>query len=203
MHGIRVNAIAPGYVETELNRDFLRSPAGESMVKRVAMRRFGKPDDLDGALLLLASDAGRYMTGATITVDGGHSLAWLIGSWRSTALLVAPIGQLGAARMTKAVPARLAAILAADAAGYSRLMEADERATLQALDAARATFRSEVEANHGRVINTAGDSVLAVFDSAAGAVSAALAIQRALEASSRDHPRTGACAFASACTWAT
>jgi len=77
MHGIRVNAIAPGYVETELNRDFLRSPAGESMMKRVAMRRFGKPDDLDGALLLLASDAGRYMTGATITVDGGHSLAWL------------------------------------------------------------------------------------------------------------------------------
>jgi NAD(P)-dependent dehydrogenase (short-subunit alcohol dehydrogenase family) len=77
VHGIRVNAIAPGYVETELNRDFLRSPAGESLMKRVAMRRFGEPGDLDGALLLLASDAGRYMTGATITVDGGHSLAWL------------------------------------------------------------------------------------------------------------------------------
>jgi NAD(P)-dependent dehydrogenase (short-subunit alcohol dehydrogenase family) len=77
VHGIRVNAIAPGYVETELNRDFLRSTAGESLMKRVAMRRFGEPGDLDGALLLLASDAGRYMTGATITVDGGHSLAWL------------------------------------------------------------------------------------------------------------------------------
>jgi NAD(P)-dependent dehydrogenase (short-subunit alcohol dehydrogenase family) len=77
VHGIRVNAIAPGYVETELNSDFLRSPAGESLGKRVAMRRFGKPEDLDGALLLLASDAGRYMTGATLTVDGGHSLAWL------------------------------------------------------------------------------------------------------------------------------
>jgi NAD(P)-dependent dehydrogenase (short-subunit alcohol dehydrogenase family) len=77
MHGIRVNAIAPGYVETELNRDFLASPAGESLMKRVAMRRFGKPEDLDGALLLLASDAGRYMTGSTITVDGGHALAWL------------------------------------------------------------------------------------------------------------------------------
>jgi NAD(P)-dependent dehydrogenase (short-subunit alcohol dehydrogenase family) len=77
VHGIRVNAIAPGYVETELNRDFLGSPAGESMMKRVAMRRFGRPDDLDGAVLLLASDAGRYMTGATLTVDGGHSLAWL------------------------------------------------------------------------------------------------------------------------------
>ena len=77
VHGIRVNAIAPGYVETELNHDFLRSSAGESLMKRVAMRRFGKPEDLDGALLLLASDAGRYITGATVTVDGGHSLAWL------------------------------------------------------------------------------------------------------------------------------
>jgi NAD(P)-dependent dehydrogenase (short-subunit alcohol dehydrogenase family) len=73
---IRVNALAPGYVETDLNRDFLRAPAGESIVKRVAMRRFG-PSDLDGALLLLASDAGAYMTGATIVVDGGHGLAWL------------------------------------------------------------------------------------------------------------------------------
>jgi NAD(P)-dependent dehydrogenase (short-subunit alcohol dehydrogenase family) len=74
---IRVNALAPGYVETDLNRDFLRSPAGEAMVKRVALRRFGRPEDLDGALLLLASDAGAYITGATIVVDGGHGLAWL------------------------------------------------------------------------------------------------------------------------------
>ena len=74
---IRVNALAPGYVETDLNRDFLRSPAGETMVRRVPMRRFGQPDDLDGALLLLASDAGRYITGATLVVDGGHTLAWL------------------------------------------------------------------------------------------------------------------------------
>jgi NAD(P)-dependent dehydrogenase (short-subunit alcohol dehydrogenase family) len=72
-----VNAIAPGYVETDLNREFLASPAGEAMVKRVPMRRFGRPDDLDGALLLLASDAGAYLTGATIVVDGGHGLAWL------------------------------------------------------------------------------------------------------------------------------
>ena len=76
-HGIRVNALAPGYIETELNRDFLRSPAGESLGKRVALRRFGAPADLDGPLLLLVSGAGSYMTGATITVDGGHSLAWL------------------------------------------------------------------------------------------------------------------------------
>ncbi len=76
-HRIRVNALAPGYVETDLNRDFLRSPAGEAMAKRVPMRRFGAPGDLDGALLLLASDAGRYITGATLSVDGGHALAWL------------------------------------------------------------------------------------------------------------------------------
>jgi len=72
---------------------------------------------------------------------------------------------------------RLAAILAADAAGYSRLMAADERATVAALDAARAVFRRQIEASQGRVIDMAGDSVLAVFETATGAVSAALAIQ--------------------------
>jgi TolB-like protein/class 3 adenylate cyclase len=76
---------------------------------------------------------------------------------------------------------RLAAILAADVAGYSRLMEADERATVEALEAARAVFRAEVKANGGRVVDTSGDSVLALFDSAAGAVVAALAVQQALE----------------------
>jgi NAD(P)-dependent dehydrogenase (short-subunit alcohol dehydrogenase family) len=76
-HGIRVNALAPGYVETELNRDFLRSPAAEAMAKRIPQRRFGKPQDLDGALLLLAGPAGEYITGATLVVDGGHTLAWL------------------------------------------------------------------------------------------------------------------------------
>lgn len=73
---IRVNAIAPGYIETELNREFLHSDGGQALGRRVPMRRFGQPADLDGALLLLASELGRYMTGATITVDGGHSLAW-------------------------------------------------------------------------------------------------------------------------------
>jgi NAD(P)-dependent dehydrogenase (short-subunit alcohol dehydrogenase family) len=76
-HGIRVNALAPGYIETELNRDFLTSPAGEAMARRIPQRRFGKPADLDGALLLLAGPAGDYITGATLVVDGGHSLAWL------------------------------------------------------------------------------------------------------------------------------
>jgi len=77
---------------------------------------------------------------------------------------------------------RLAAILAADAAGYSRLMAADERATVAALDAARTVFRTQIEANRGRVIDMAGDSVLAVFETATGAVSAALAVQTELKA---------------------
>jgi NAD(P)-dependent dehydrogenase (short-subunit alcohol dehydrogenase family) len=75
--GIRVNAIAPGYIETDLNRELLRSPSGQAMQARIALRRFGTAADLDGALLLLASDAGAYITGATIVVDGGHGLAWL------------------------------------------------------------------------------------------------------------------------------
>ena len=76
---------------------------------------------------------------------------------------------------------RLAAILAADVAGYSRLMAADDRATVSALDAARAVFRAQIESNQGRVIDMAGDSVLAVFETAIGAVSAALAVQAQLK----------------------
>jgi adenylate cyclase len=83
---------------------------------------------------------------------------------------------------------RLAAILAADAAGYSRLMSADERATVAALDAARAVFRQHIESSRGRVIDMAGDSVLAVFETATGAVSAALAIQQHLVTLSADVP---------------
>ena len=75
---------------------------------------------------------------------------------------------------------RLAAILAADAAGYSRLMTVDEHATVVALDAARTVFRRHIEVNQGRVIDMAGDSVLAVFETAIGAVSAALAVQKSL-----------------------
>ncbi len=77
---------------------------------------------------------------------------------------------------------RLAAILAADAAGYSRLMSIDDKATVAALDAARAVFRTHIKAQQGRVIDMAGDSVLAVFDTASGAVTAALEAQRQLEA---------------------
>ena len=75
---------------------------------------------------------------------------------------------------------RLAAILAADAAGYSRLMAADELGTVTALDAARSVFRSQVEVHRGRVVDMAGDSVLALFDTAAGAIAAALAIQTSI-----------------------
>lgn len=72
--GVRVNAISPGYYKTDINDEYLESDAGDAMRKRVPMRRFGEYHELDGALLLLASDAGSYMTGSTIVVDGGHLL---------------------------------------------------------------------------------------------------------------------------------
>jgi NAD(P)-dependent dehydrogenase (short-subunit alcohol dehydrogenase family) len=74
-HDVRVNALAPGYIVTEINRDFLATDAGERLRKRIPQRRFGTPEDLDGALLLLASDASRYMTGSIIVLDGGLMLA--------------------------------------------------------------------------------------------------------------------------------
>ena len=83
---------------------------------------------------------------------------------------------------------RLAAILAADAAGYSRLMTEDDRATLAALDAARSVFRMHIEEQGGRVIDTAGDSVLASFETATGAVGAALAVQRKLSTAAPSFP---------------
>ena len=70
--GVRVNAIAPGWFVTEINDAYLMSEAGDAIKREIPMGRFGNPGDLDGALLLLASDAGSYMTGATILVDGGQ-----------------------------------------------------------------------------------------------------------------------------------
>ena len=70
---IRVNAIAPGYIETDINKSFRASEAGQALAKRIPERRFGTPEDLDGALLLLAADASRYMTGSVVVVDGGLS----------------------------------------------------------------------------------------------------------------------------------
>lgn len=71
-HRVRVNALAPGYFATHLNREFFASDAGKSLVRRIPQRRLGNMEDLDGPLLLLASDASRFMTGSVLVVDGGH-----------------------------------------------------------------------------------------------------------------------------------
>lgn len=71
---IRVNAICPGYIETEMNGPFWKTPAGQKLIDRVPQRRIGQPEHLDGALLLLASQAGEFMTGSVVTVDGGHTV---------------------------------------------------------------------------------------------------------------------------------
>ncbi len=76
-HGIRVNALAPGYIETEINAGYFDTEPGRAVVKRIPQRRIGAPQDLDGALLLLASDASAYMTGSSIVVDGGHLVSGL------------------------------------------------------------------------------------------------------------------------------
>jgi len=74
---IRVNALAPGYVETDLNRTFFASDAGQRLISRIPQKRLGQVHDLDGPLLLLCSDQSRYMTGAVIAVDGGHLVSGL------------------------------------------------------------------------------------------------------------------------------
>ncbi|MGI9423342.1 MAG: SDR family NAD(P)-dependent oxidoreductase [Hyphomicrobiaceae bacterium] len=73
--GIRVNAIAPGYISTEMNADFLVGDEGTKLLSKVPMLRAGQLDELNGPLLLLASDAGSYMTGSIIAVDGGTLLS--------------------------------------------------------------------------------------------------------------------------------
>jgi NAD(P)-dependent dehydrogenase (short-subunit alcohol dehydrogenase family) len=76
-YAVRVNAIAPGYFETELNEAFFESEAGVALIRRIPMRRLGVAPDLDGPLLLLASDASRFMTGSVLVVDGGHLVSSL------------------------------------------------------------------------------------------------------------------------------
>jgi 3-oxoacyl-[acyl-carrier protein] reductase len=73
--GVRVNAIAPGWIVTDINRDYLSGEHGAAMKRQIPMGRFGEERDLDGPLLLLVSDAGRYMTGTTIVADGGQVVA--------------------------------------------------------------------------------------------------------------------------------
>ena len=75
--GLRVNALAPGYIKTDLNKEFLESEAGIRLMKRVPQGRFGEPEDLDGALLLLASDGSQFINGAVIDIDGGHLVSSL------------------------------------------------------------------------------------------------------------------------------
>ena len=73
--GVRVNAIAPGWFVTEINDDYLNSEAGAAIKRDIPMGRFGSSGDLDGALLLLASNAGAFMAGTTVVVDGGQVVA--------------------------------------------------------------------------------------------------------------------------------
>jgi len=74
-HGILVNALAPGYVETDFNRAFFQTEPGKALISRIPLKRLGQTEDLDGALLFLASPASAYVTGAVIAVDGGHGVA--------------------------------------------------------------------------------------------------------------------------------
>jgi NAD(P)-dependent dehydrogenase (short-subunit alcohol dehydrogenase family) len=74
-YGILVNALAPGYVETDFNRAFFQTEAGKALIGRIPLKRLGQAPDLGGAMLLLASPAGAYITGAVIAVDGGHAVA--------------------------------------------------------------------------------------------------------------------------------
>ena len=71
-YGVRVNSIAPGYIRTNLNSDFVDSDLSNDMIRRIPMRRLGKIHEIDGPILLLASEAGSYITGSTLVVDGGH-----------------------------------------------------------------------------------------------------------------------------------
>ncbi|MBV9065023.1 MAG: SDR family oxidoreductase [Methylobacteriaceae bacterium] len=76
-YGIRVNALAPGYFVTELNDNFFASEAGKALIRRIPQRRLGNVQELDGPVLLLLSDAGSYMTGSVVAVDGGHLVSSL------------------------------------------------------------------------------------------------------------------------------
>ena len=114
---------------------------------------------------------------------GPHAITTIPGrGYRFTAALEADSDTGGALRH------RLAAIMSADVSGYSRLMAADESGTVVALDAARAVFSEQIESRQGRVIDMAGDSVLALFETATGAVVAALAVQRELDTLTRSKP---------------
>ena len=75
--GIRVNALAPGYIATDINREFFESEPGQQMIRRIPMRRLGRPEDLDAPFLLLAGEGSAWMTGSVLSVDGGHLVSSL------------------------------------------------------------------------------------------------------------------------------
>ncbi|RQP04068.1 MAG: SDR family oxidoreductase, partial [Paracoccus sp. BP8] len=76
-HGIRVNALCPGYIETPLNSAFFATEAGKALIRRIPQRRLGQLADLDEPLQLLCSDRATYLTGAVLAVDGGHLVSSL------------------------------------------------------------------------------------------------------------------------------
>ncbi|MGZ0188244.1 MAG: SDR family NAD(P)-dependent oxidoreductase [Alphaproteobacteria bacterium] len=76
-HGVRVNALAPGYIETDMNRAYWDTPPGKALMSRVPMQRLGQEADLDGPAVFLASDASSYMTGQIIGLDGGHAVGFI------------------------------------------------------------------------------------------------------------------------------
>ncbi len=76
-YNIRVNALCPGYIATDINKDIFESEAGKAMIKRIPQRRLGTLDDLEGPLLFLCSDASRFMTGSSLVADGGHLISSL------------------------------------------------------------------------------------------------------------------------------
>lgn len=76
-HGVRVNALAPGYVETDMNRGYWETPPGKALMGRVPMGRLGQEADLDGPIVFLTSDASGYITGQIICLDGGHAVAFM------------------------------------------------------------------------------------------------------------------------------
>lgn len=76
-YNVRVNVLAPGYVETDLNKDFFESAAGQKMISRIPSRRLGTTEELAAPLLLLCGDGARHMTGSVVVVDGGHSISSL------------------------------------------------------------------------------------------------------------------------------
>jgi NAD(P)-dependent dehydrogenase (short-subunit alcohol dehydrogenase family) len=71
-YNIQVNALCPGYILTDLNREFFQTPAGQKIINKIPMRRLANPREIRGATLLLASDASSFMTGSVLVVDGGH-----------------------------------------------------------------------------------------------------------------------------------